>query len=108
MKMMKMNEKKSKSRRPRYRLCGDPKVSVVFQALCLAWNEPKLAGPAQKGFSDPHPMEMTHLPSEDTENVVWTTVCKKNKKQKKLNFIKTELFSFQIVNLSINVTHVVV
>lgn len=33
----------------------------------------------------------------------------KNKNNKKTNFIKTEnLFSFQIVNLSINVTHVVV
>lgn len=40
----------------------------------------KLAGPAQKGFSDPHPMEMTHLPREDAENVVWTTVCKTTKK----------------------------
>lgn len=61
-----------------------------------------------EGFSHPHPMERTYLLCEEMENFVWTTVCKKKKKKKKPNFIKTELFSFQIVNLSINVTHVVV
>lgn len=65
-----------------------------------------MAGPAGKGVSCPHPVETTNLLREETETFVWTTVCKKEKKNP--NFIKTELFSFQIVNLSINVTHVVV
>lgn len=94
--MKKIKEQKTKV----YWLCGDPKVSVVLQAECTARNEPNLAGSARKGFSDPHPMEMMRLLCEETENFGLQFV--------KTNFIKTELFSFQIVNLSINVTHVVV
>lgn len=48
--MKKIKEQKTKV----YRLCGDPKVSVVLQAECTAWNEANLAGPARRGFSDPH------------------------------------------------------
>ena len=52
---------------------------------------------------DPHPTEPMCLRHEETDSFGLQFV-----KKKKTNFIKTELFSFQIVNLSINVTHVVV
>lgn len=44
-----------------------------------------------------------HRLHEETENWLNYSLYKK-----KTNFIKTELFFFQIVNLSINVMHVVV
>ena len=50
-----------------------------------------------------HLMEIMPLLREETENFSWTTVCKT-----KLILLRQNFFSFQIVNLSINVTHVVV
>lgn len=105
--MMKMNEKTQKAEDQGISSVATPKlVWCMLQAERKAWKEPDLAGSARKGFSNPHPTEMMYLLCEETENFVWTTVCKKRKKNP--NFIKTELFSFRIVNLSINVTHVVV
>lgn len=69
-------KKKSKSRRPRYQLCGDPNVSVVLQAERGAWDEATGRICSEEFFSDPHPLEVMHLLCEETENFVWTTVCK--------------------------------
>ena len=101
-----MNEKKkSNSRRPRHQICNDPKVSVVLQAESTSRNEPTLAGCALGSvfLEHTHLMEIMPLLREETENFSWTTVCKT-----KLILLRQNFFSFQIVNLSINVTHVVV
>lgn len=74
----------------------------------MAWDKPDLAGPAGEGFSDPHPVGR-HVCPVRTQRASFGLQFVKKKKQQKTNFIKTEnFFSFQIVNLSINVTHVVV
>lgn len=98
--------KKSNSRRPRHQICNDSKVSVVLQAESTSWNEPNLAGSARGSvFLDhTHLMEIMPLLRDGTENFSWTTVCKK----KNLILLRQNFFPFQIVNLSINVTHVVV
>lgn len=99
-----MKKKKSKNRRPRYQLCAGPHMSVCSKqsarhGMKRTWQD--LLG---RVFSDPYPTETMCLLHEETENFGLQFV----KRKQKTNFIKTELFSFQIVNLSINVTHVVV
>lgn len=97
--MMKMNEQ-IKAEDQGTGSVVTPKLVWCFKRS--AWHGTQ---PAQQdllgGVSDPQPVEAVHLPSEDTENCVWTTVCKK------LISLRQNS-SFQTVNLSINVTHVVV
>lgn len=104
--MMKMNEKKKKIQEQKTKvsaLCGTPHECCSKQS---AWHGMKRTWQDLLGrvFSDPYPAETMCLLHEETENFGLQFV----KRKQKTNFIKTELFSFQIVNLSINVTHVVV
>jgi len=95
MKMMKMNEKNQRAEDQGISSVATPKlVWCTLQAERKAWKEPDLPGSARKGFSNPHPMEMTYLLCEETENFVWTTVCKKRKK--KLILLRQNFFPFKL------------
>lgn len=82
-------------------------VWCTLQAERKAWKEPDLAGTAQKAFLI-HTQWRGRICCVRRWRTLFGLQFVKKKKKKKPNFIKTELFSFQIVNLSINVTHVVV
>lgn len=68
------------SRRPRYRLCGDP------QRACCSRQRPGV-GPSGRRTclegSDPHPVEVARLPSEDSTSL--------GRQPVKTNSIQTEL-----------------
>lgn len=82
-------------KRPRHWICAD-RVSVV---------------PRQSALSG---QSWQHLPgrllcsTRGRRQLLQEADCGRTTVCKKTNFIKTEHFSFQIVNLSVNVTHVVV
>ena len=84
-------------------LCGTPHECVApSRAHGMEWSEPGRF--CLEGFFLIHTQQRRCVCCMRRQNFGLQFV----KKKQKTNFIKTELFSFQIVNLSINVTHVVV
>lgn len=90
MKKKKIQEQKTKVSA----LCGTPHECCSKQS---AWHGMKRTWQDLLGrvFSDPYPAETMCLLHEETENFGLQFV----KRKQKTNFIKTELFSFQIVNV---------